>query len=61
MTKHWYQSKTKVGSLLIGGSLVFGGIGGYLTGGHDANTMMLQVGQGLGIITVVFGIRDALQ
>jgi hypothetical protein len=60
MSEPWYKSKTKVGGLLIGASMVIGAIGSWLTGALDANTALLKATEGLGVIAVVFGIRNAL-
>ncbi len=56
--KKWYKSKTKWGALLVGVSVIFGTLGGWLSGTVDAGTavqaLMVEVGAVLGF----FGIRD---
>ncbi len=60
MTEPWYKSKTKIGGVLIGGSMILSGIGGYLTGSHDGATAARLCAEGLGVIFVAIGIRNAL-
>jgi hypothetical protein len=60
MDKKWYQSKTKVGSVLIGGSMVLSAVGGFLEGSLDGNTAWAQLGVGFGVILAGIGLRNAL-
>jgi hypothetical protein len=60
MDKPWYKSKTKVGGVLVGISMVTGGLGNYLTGDITGTESILQVVTGLGAILVITGIRDAI-
>lgn len=60
MTKQWYQSKTKVGGVLIGASMVLGSVGGALTGDVDLATAVTGIVTGCGVIFAACGIRDAL-
>jgi len=60
MEKPWYKSKTKVGGILIGISLITGGAGYYLTGETTSTDAILQILTGLGAILTITGIRDAI-
>ena len=60
MTKQWYQSKTKVGGVLIGASLVLGAIGSGLTGDIDIAAAVTGMVTGFGVIFAACGLRDAL-
>lgn len=57
----WYKSKTKVGGVLIGASLILGAVGKYLTGDVDPTTAVQTVLAGLGSIATIIGIRDAIE
>lgn len=54
------MSKTKVGSVLIGASMILGGIGFYLTGKSDLETALHAVFGGIGAILIGTGLRDAI-
>lgn len=60
MDKPWYKSKTKLGGVLIGISMITGGIGYYFTGEIPPTDAALQVITGIGSILVITGIRDAI-
>lgn len=60
MTKPWYKSKTKLGSVLVGGSVVLSSIGSCLLGQIDGATALKGVATGLGMILVGTGLRDAI-
>lgn len=60
MTKPWYKSKTKLGGVLVGVSMITGGIGYYLTGETTGTDAALQIITGVGSILVITGIRDAI-
>lgn len=59
MSKPWYKSKTKVGGVLIGLSLITGGAGYYLTGEMTSTDAILQAIAGISSILIITGIRDA--
>jgi len=56
--KKWYQSKTKIASILIGLGPVLATIGGLLAGSIDIGSGLTQLSAELGIILAIFGIRD---
>lgn len=60
MTK-WYKSKTKIGGVLIGLSLILGGVGKYLTGDQELITALTGIISGIGIVSTITGIRDAIE
>lgn len=60
MGKPWYLSKTKLGSVLIGASMILGGIGFYLTGQSDIEGALKAVIGGIGAILIGTGLRDAI-
>jgi hypothetical protein len=55
----WYQSKSKVGGLLLGLSLSLPGIAKGLQTGDWTEALMAGA-QGLGIVLTTFGVRNAL-
>lgn len=58
MGKPWYQSKGKIGAVLVAVSGALALVGGYLQGSVDFATLLqglATVGTGLGI----WGVRDA--
>jgi len=57
----WYKSKTKVGGVLIGVSLILGAVGKYLTGDIDPTTAIQTVIAAIGSIATIVGIRDAIE
>lgn len=61
MNGHWWQSKTKVGALLVGGGMVLSTAGAYVLGDIDAAGAIKGVAAGFGVILVGFGIRNALK
>jgi hypothetical protein len=61
MNGHWWQSKTKVGSLLVGGGMILSAAGAYVLGDADLAAAVKGMGAGLGVILVGFGIRNALK
>lgn len=56
--KKWYQSKTKVGALLVGIGPILVTIGGLLSGTLDFTTAVLNLSVQIGAVLAVFGIRD---
>lgn len=56
----WYKSKTKIGGILVGISLVTGAVGNYLVGDTTVTEAILQAITGIGSIFVITGIRDAI-
>ena len=56
--KKFWQSKTKMGALLMGLSAVLATMGAYISGAVDAgatvNALIIQVGA----VLAVFGVRD---
>jgi len=60
MIKPWYRSKTKVGAVLVGGGMVLTAAGRLLLGEVDANTALINIATGVGIILVAVGLRDAI-
>ena len=60
MGKPWYLSKTKLGSVLIGASMILGGIGFYLTGETDLDATFKAIFGGIGAILIGTGLRDAI-
>jgi len=61
MNKKWYLSKTKLGSLLLGGGTALSALGAYVLGQTDAATMVKGIATGIGIILFGFGLRNALE
>lgn len=60
MTDEWWKSKTKVGAVLVGGSLILGGCGKWLL--EELNTLdaLMMIGIGIGMIVESIGLRNAL-
>ena len=56
--KAWYQSKTKWGALLLGGSAVLGTIGAFLSGQIEVTSLITALMSEIGVICGIFGIRD---
>ena len=56
--KDWYQSKTKIGTLLIALGPVIITIGGMLSGKIDMASGISQLSMEAGAVTAVFGIRN---
>jgi len=61
MNEPWYASKTKVGGVLIGISLIIGAVGRYLTGDYDIMYSLQAIATGIGIILTIVGIRNAIE
>lgn len=61
MNGHWWQSKTKLGAVLIGGGMILSAAGAYVLGDTDIETAIKGIGAGFGVILVGFGIRNALK
>ena len=57
-TKKWYQSKTKLGTLLVGLSLVLGTVGGWMSGAIDMSSAIQALAVQVGGILTIFGVRD---
>ena len=55
--KSWYQSKTKVGAVLIALGPVLVTVGGLLQGGDFSSGLMELVTE-IGVVLGVFGLRD---
>ena len=60
MTKSWEWSKTKVGGVIVGVSVILHGVGGLLSKTHDANTAYVMIMAGVGTIITIIGARDAI-
>ena len=60
MTNEWWKSKTKVGSVLVGGSLILGGIGHWLLEETSALEAMQTIILGIGLIVAGIGVRNAI-
>lgn len=60
MTNEWWRSKTKVGSVLVGGSMILGGIGHWLLEESTALEALQTVILGIGLIAAGIGIRNAI-
>ena len=60
MTKKIVESKTKLGSVIGGASLVLGTIWGMYSGNISADQGMTLIGIGAGGILFGLGVRDAL-
>lgn len=60
MTDEWWKSKTKVGAVLVGGSMILGGVGKWLL--EELNTVdaIVMIGIGIGLIIESCGLRNAL-
>ena len=56
--KKWYQSKTKIGTLLIAAGPLLITIGGMLTGSINLVSGMSALSVEVGAVLAVFGIRD---
>jgi len=60
MTKEWWKSKTKVGAVLVGGSLILGGAGKWLLEELSGMDALILIGTGIGLIIESVGLRNAL-
>lgn len=60
MTKEWWKSKTKVGAVLVGGSLILGGAGKFLLEEMGLVDALIMIGLGIGMIVESVGLRNAL-
>ena len=60
MDKPWYRSKTAWGAVLVGGGMVATSAGKALLGEIDANTALIGISTGVGIVLVAVGLRDAV-
>jgi len=60
MTDEWWKSKTKVGAVLVGGSLVLGGVGKWLLEELSVADALLMIGIGIGMIVESIGLRNAI-
>ena len=56
--KHFYESKTKVGALLVGISAVLGTVGGFLSGSIEFASAFQALLIEVGAIVGFFGLRD---
>lgn len=56
--KKFYQSKTKIGALLVGVGTLLGTIGGYLSGTIDIGSAIQAIAVQVGIVIGVLGLRD---
>jgi len=56
--KPWYKSKTKVGTALVGLSVVIGTVGGWLQGSIEPGTAVTALIAQIGVILAIFGVRD---
>lgn len=56
--KKWYQSKTKVGAVLIGLGAIIGTVGGVLSGTIDITAAIPALMTEIGIVAAIFGVRD---
>ena len=56
--KKWYQSKTKVGTLLIAAGPILMTIGGLLTGNINLVSGMTALSTEVGAVLAILGIRD---
>lgn len=57
INKKWYQSKTKMGAVLIAAGPVLVTLGGLLQGG-DLSAGVFQLLAEVGVVLAIFGIRD---
>ncbi len=56
--KKWYQSKTKIGGVIIGFSAILGTVGGWLTGTIETAFAIQSLIVEVGIVVTLFGVRD---
>lgn len=56
--KPWYESKTKLGTLLVGLGAVLGTVGGMINGGINLSSGILILLTEVGVVLGVFGLRD---
>lgn len=56
--KKWYQSKTKIGTLLIALGPVLLTVGGLLTGNIQLVNGLTALSTEIGAVLAVFGLRD---
>lgn len=61
MAKKWYNSKTKVGSVIFGVGSILVGVGQYIMGETDPYVLGQSVAVGLGAVCFGFGLRDAIK
>ena len=57
-SKKWYQSKTKIGALLIGIGPLFATTGALLNGQVSINQALPIITANLGIVFGILGLRD---
>lgn len=60
MTNEWWKSKTKVGAVLVGGSMILGGAGKFLLEELSLVDAIIMIGVGIGLIVESIGLRNAL-
>jgi len=58
MAKKWYESKTKVGALLVGAGALLGTIGALVNGDVATIDAITAMATQLGAVLAAFGIRD---
>lgn len=61
MNKPWYKSKTKVGSVLVGGGMILMSLGKGLLGELSLDLVIGGVISGVGLILIAVGLRDAIE
>lgn len=61
MTKPWYKSKTKLGSVVFGVGTILVSAGSYMMGNIDAESAIRGALIGVSAILVGTGIRDAIE
>ena len=59
--KPWYKSKTKLGAILTGVSIISGAVAGYLSQTIDIITAVQSSLLGIGLVLASFGIRNKLE
>jgi len=60
MTDEWWKSKTKVGSVLVGSSMILGGCGKWLLEEIGTMEALQAIVFGIGLIAAGIGLRNAL-
>jgi len=60
MNEPWYKSKTKIGTVLVGGSMILGGVGHWLLEETGTMEALQTIILGIGLIVAGVGLRNAI-
>ena len=56
--KKWYQSQTKIGSVIIGIATILGTVGSWMTGAIGTPVAFQALVTEVGAVWLMFGLRD---